>query len=183
LAWRGRERERERESGGAQCRARCGLILFSILRAQHLEAPEGSPARSLDARALIPADTRWDGGESNRASCTRSAARSGGSRRPPPVSVCVWEGGECVAWWVGLRRSGRLGTRARLPGCSGACGLRKPHVSPLKYHNCFYMNNLCIYIYIYMYKYSKNKKIFSLRLDNNIWCVNVNEIQINIDNE
>lgn len=41
--WYDRERER-----GAQCRA-CSLILFSIHCAQRLEAPEGSPARSLDA--------------------------------------------------------------------------------------------------------------------------------------
>lgn len=100
--WYDRERER-----GAQCRA-CSLILFSIHPPQRLEAPEGSPARSLDALPRTLRQRNRTGGP-----LCSSLRRSGESQYHHPREktlrwVVIWF--EWVDWWVGLRQSGRLGT-------------------------------------------------------------------------
>ncbi|KAF6729236.1 hypothetical protein FQA47_009253 [Oryzias melastigma] len=75
---------------------------------QRLQAPEGSPARSLDTRARgdepgSRADSSWRIGQ-------RRVGQEGSGSAAEDTSVS-----EGVDWWVGLRRPGRL--RTQPPTC------------------------------------------------------------------
>lgn len=97
--WHDRERER-----GAQCRAvpECSLILFSIHCAQRLEAPEGSPARSLDALSHTHVKTT---GSNRRHPALRSGSTTRGRGQPGEYSesgssgwTCGWGSDSRVGW-------------------------------------------------------------------------------------
>lgn len=88
-----------RESGERSAVPECSLILFSIHCAQRLEAPEGSPARSLDALSHTL--------DSGIEPCAVSVRRESVA---PPKGEDTPVSSEWVDWWVGLRQSGRLGT-------------------------------------------------------------------------
>lgn len=103
-----------RESAERSAVPECSLILFSIHSAQRLEAPEGSPARSLDALSHT-----LDSAGSNRASprASRSAQEGiGSTAKDALVSEWVWVGGLVG----GAQTVGSAGDAACLPACSGA---------------------------------------------------------------
>jgi len=88
-----------RESRERSAVPECSLILFSILCAQRLEAPEGSPARSL--RAITHGRQR-DRTADPRLHVTCGVGQEGidSTAKDTPVSERV----QWVDWWVGLRQ-------------------------------------------------------------------------------
>lgn len=157
-----------RESGERSAVPECSLILFSIHCAQRLEAPEGSPARSLDALSV---QIRQRG--SNRRPGrlhVRAVSGIGGELVPAPKTRRWVSGVEWVDWWVGLRRSGRLGTLAvYLPAAarglepvirySFGCNLITASFIAVGLH--LYLHYPCDYFCISMHFYQLSKLFLS----------------------
>lgn len=103
-----------RESGERSAVPECSLILFSIHCAQRLEAPEGSPARSLDALSHTLRQRDRTGGPLRGVGQERVGSTTQGRRHS----------GEWVGWVGGLvggaQTVGSAGDAACLPACSGA---------------------------------------------------------------
>lgn len=90
-----------RESGERSAEPECSLILFSIHCVQRLEAPEGSPAPSLDAesrRAVAHLISRSDRTSGAAVAVRAESVRPPKGRRHP--GECARVGG-WVHWWVG----------------------------------------------------------------------------------
>lgn len=104
-----------RESGERSAVPECSLILFSIHCAQRLEAPEGSPARSLDSALSHTLRQR------DRTGGTRLYGPDGSTTRGREDSPVSGEGVGRVGGLVGGAQTvGSAGDAACLPACSGA---------------------------------------------------------------